>query len=152
MTQVKERKEVVSEMEKILSKSETELTVFLGQIQEAVKAKHEAARVAKYEKVVKGLTGIMGEYLAEYPDLKGSKLVITTNGEVKVEFASTSTRTRQGGPRNGEVYKGDSLVGAYSNKVDACKALSIGIENSAYAGKALVDKGYTWKGIYLERS
>ncbi len=89
-TQVKERKEVVSEMEKIFSKSETELTAFLGQIQEAVKAKHEAARVAKYDKVVKGLTGMMGEYLAEYPDLKGSKLVITTNGEVKVEFASRS--------------------------------------------------------------
>mgnify|MGYP001602084873 CR=1 FL=1 len=146
MTQVKERKGVVSEMEKILSKSETELMAFLGQIQEAVKAKHQQERMAKYDKVVKGLTGIMGEYLAEYPDLKGSKLVITTNGEVKVEFGSTSTRTRQGGPRNGKVYQGDKLVGEYHNKVDACKALGVGIENSAYAGKAMAEKGYTWKG------
>ena len=78
--------------------------------------------------------------------MKGSKLVITTNGEVKVEFASTSTRTRQGGPRNGKVYQGDKIVGEYHNKVDACKALNIGIEQSAYAGKALAEKGYTWKG------
>ena len=144
--QVKERKEVVSEMEKILAMSETELLAFQQRLTDAVKAKHEQERLAKYDRVVKGLTGIMGEYLAEYPDLKGSKLVITTNGEVKVEFASTSTRTRQGGPRNGKVYQGDKIVGEYHNKVDACKALNIGIENSAYAGKALAEKGYTWKG------
>ena len=144
--QVKERQGVVSEMEKILSMNETEILAFQQRLTDAVKAKHEEARVAKYDKVVKGLTGIMGEYLAEYPDLKGSKLVITTNGEVKVEFASTSNRTRQGGPRNGQVYRGDKLVGEYHNKVDACKALNIGIEQSAYAGKALAEKGYTWKG------